>query len=235
VLGRFNDIILARVFDHATIEGLIQHSPVPVINALSDLYHPLQILADLQTLQEQYGCVGNVADGELPNADGLSNLKVAWVGDGNNITHSILAGMPRFGIQVSVATPEGYECDAGVIAKAIDTAKEHDCPVPTFTHDPEEAVHQADVIVTDTWVSMGQEEEKAERIKAFTGYQVTEDMAKGSNPDWKFMHCLPRKPEEVDDAVFYNPDRSLVWDEAENRMWTVMAVAISQLQGGVEL
>lgn len=156
------------------------------------------------------------------------------MGDGNNITHSILAGMPRLGVEVRVAVPAGgkYDCDPGVVQRSIDVAKETGSPVPFFCNDPEEAVKEADVIVTDTWVSMGQEEEKAGRLRDFSGFQVTEELGKGAKPDWKFMHCLPRKPEEVSDKVFYG-DRSIVWQEAENRMWTVMAVALAQLEGGI--
>jgi len=231
VLGRFNDVILARVYGHEVIEGLTEHSPVPVINALSDKYHPLQILADLQTLQETF-CPPPADGSAPPAADGLSGVKVAWVGDGNNIAHSILAGMPRLGVQVAVATPKGYECDSDVAARAIAVAEAAGAPVPLFTTDPVEAVRGADVIVTDTWVSMGQEEEKARRLKQFSGYQVTEQLGAGAKPGWKFLHCLPRKPEEVSDEVFYG-ERSLVWDEAENRMWTVMAVALAQLEGGM--
>jgi ornithine carbamoyltransferase len=219
VLSRFNDIVLARVFGHSDIETLMEECSVPVINALSDKYHPLQMLADLQTLRERYGS--------------LEGRKVAWVGDGNNIVHSILAAGPKLGLDVSVATPEGYDVDADVRARAEADAAEFGRAV-SFTRVAEEAVEGADVVVTDTWISMGQEEEKAARMAAFAGYQVTEAMCKGAKEDWTFMHCLPRKPEEVDDEVFYGP-RSVVWDEAENRMWTVMAVALAQLEGGMQI
>lgn len=131
-----------------------------------------------------------------------------------------------------VATPVKYECNAGVMAIAEREAALSGSTIMA-TSDPLEAVHSSDVIVTDTWVSMGQESEKAERLKTFEGYQVTEAMAAagGANPDWKFLHCLPRKPEEVDNEVFYS-DRSLVWDEAENRMWTVMAVIMATMGFG---
>ena len=138
---------------------------------------------------------------------------------------------PKLGYDFRCATPEGYEVDAGVRAIAEELASENGTKM-LFTTDPQESVSGADVIVTDTWVSMGQEEEKAERLRAFDGYQVTNDMASagGANEDWVFLHCLPRKPDEVDDEVMYS-DRSLVWDEAENRMWTVMAVQKMLLHG----
>ena len=219
VLSRFNSVILARVFGHEDVVELAREASVPVINALSDKYHPLQILADLQTLRARLG--GKSGD--------LTGLKVAWVGDGNNITHSLMVALPKLGIDLRVATPKGYEPldDVSQIARA---AAEESGAQLDFTHVASEAVEGADVVVTDTWVSMGQEDEYARRMADFEGYQVTRDMMASAAPDWKFLHCLPRKPQEVDDDVFYDPERSLVWDEAENRMWTVMAVAKDLLE-----
>ena len=219
VLSRFNDVLLARVYGHGDILELCAESTVPVINALSDLTHPLQGLADVLTLRQHFGST--------------KGLTVAWVGDGNNITHTLLSAAAPCGFNLRVATPVGYEAKASVVARA-----RKDCAATgvsiTTTHDPLEAVAGAHVIVTDTWVSMGQEGEAAARKASFAGYQVTEAMAAagGADPRWVFLHCLPRKPQEVDDAVFYSPTRSLVWDEAENRKWTVMAVILAQLQGG---
>jgi ornithine carbamoyltransferase len=221
VLSRFNSIVLARVYEHSDIEELAQECSVPVINALSDMYHPLQILADLLTLREH---VGKGKDGT-----DLTGLKVAWVGDGNNITHSLMVALPKLGIDLSVATPTGYEPHSDVVDLSVGFAKEAGSTIH-FTTDPLEAVQDADVVVTDTWVSMGQEDEYQKRMHAFAGYQVTRDMMSTANPNWKFLHCLPRKPQEVDDDVFYDEERSLVWDEAENRMWTVMAVALDLLE-----
>ena len=222
VLSRFNDVVLARVFGHEDVLELATHSSSPVINALSDKFHPLQILADLMTLEEALG------------KDCLPGLNIAWVGDGNNIVHSFMAAGPKLGVNLRVATPKGHECAADVTERCAAEAKEMGTEL-LLTSDPQEALKGADVIVTDTWVSMGQEEEKAERIKTFQGYQVTRDMISsgGASADWRFLHCLPRKPEEVDDDVFYDEERSLVWDEAENRMWTVMAVIMHQLRGGI--
>ena len=222
VLSRFNELILARVFAHSDVAELAEHSSVPVINALSDLFHPLQILADLMTLQE------NLERGDL---DGL---RIAWVGDGNNIVHSFLAVAPKLGIDMSVATPVGHECDAAVVKRCMEESQVAGTDL-RLTTDPGEAINGADVIVTDTWVSMGQEAEKEERLKTFAGYQVTRDMVEqgGASANWRFLHCLPRKPEEVDDDVFYDDERSLVWDEAENRMWTVMSVVMHLYRGGL--
>lgn len=220
-MSRYNDIILARVFAHSTITELCQYSSVPVINALSDTHHPLQLLADAQTLQEQFG-----------RTEGLT---LAWVGDGNNILHTFLSSAGALGYNVRYACPAGYQPDAGIVAASKAAASK--AGVDIFgTHVPEEAVKGADVIVTDTWVSMGQEADAAKRTRDFAGYCVTEELARrgGAKADWKFLHCLPRKQNEVDDAVFYS-DRSVVWDEAENRKWTFMAVAMAQILGGADL
>ncbi|KAJ3042282.1 ornithine carbamoyltransferase [Rhizophlyctis rosea] len=227
VISSMVDGILARVGEHDEIETLAEYSSVPVINALTAKYHPLQALADVMTLYEIYlpdALSHSPTKNPLP-LPLLPKLNVAWVGDGNNIIHSLLVTLPRLGANVSVATPKGYDCAEDV----VEFAKEHatggqERGEISFTRDPTVAVKDADVIVTDTWVSMGQEMEKAKRLQEFQGYQVTEEMAKGAKPNWKFMHCLPRKPEEVDDEVFYNPERSVVFQEAENRKYTVMAV-----------
>jgi ornithine carbamoyltransferase len=221
VLGRFSDLVLARVFGHGDIEELSRHCGSPVINALSDQHHPLQLLADMQTLEEEFGSV--------------QGLTIAWVGDGNNILHSFLSSAGALGYNVQYATPPGFEPKAAVVAAA--TALAHSGGVRiSGSHDPLQAVQGADVIVTDTWVSMGQEGEVAARMRAFEGYQVTEAMAKrgGAKPRWVFLHCLPRKPQEVDEEVFYGP-RTRVWDEAENRKWTFQAVALALAKGGVHL
>ncbi len=213
VLSRFNDLILARVYGHEDVEELAKYSKVPVINALSDKFHPLQILADLMTVREHFGK--------------LEGLKIAWVGDGNNVCHSLMIGATKVGMHMSVATPKGYEPEEDVAEAAKKIASEEGVNI-TFTNDPREAVKDADIIVTDTWISMGQDSEKEKRLRDFAGYQVTEELGKLAKPHWKFMHCLPRKPQEVSDEVFYS-DRSIVFDEAENRMYTVMAVMMKLL------
>jgi len=161
----------------------------------------------------------------------LEGLKIAWVGDANNVLFDLAIGAAKLGVDVAVATPKGYEIPAsmkeiilqsGVDGKTVGKLTE--------TNVPEEAVKGADIIVTDTWVSMGQEEEKAKRLREFQGFQITTELAQrgGAKSGWKFMHCLPRHPEEVSDEVFYSP-RSLVFSEAENRLWS----AISALEGFV--
>jgi ornithine carbamoyltransferase len=215
VLCRFNDVILARVFGHSDVEELAKHSSVPVINALSDKYHPLQTLADLMTLREHFG------------PRGLKGKTLSWVGDGNNVLHDLMLGSIKLGMHVRVATPLGYRPDTEILAEAEQLAKDNGVTL-TVTADPLEATKGAHVVVTDTWVSMGQEEEGKKRKKDFAGYQVNDSMMANADPAAVFLHCLPRKPEEVSDGVFYSA-KSLVFPEAENRMWTVMAVAMEVL------
>lgn len=224
VLCRFNSLLLARVFGHEVVLDLAKYSDVPVINALSDLHHPLQTLADLMTLQEAFGSGLTTDSGSTP-------IKVAYVGDGNNIAHDLLLGCAMMNIPCSIASPKGYEIDTSIrddILKIYAEKKQGDGIV--MTENPAVAVHDADVVVTDTWVSMGQEEEAKIRLQAFEGYQVTMNMMSqgGAKKNWKFLHCLPRHQEEVDEEVFYS-DRSLVFEEAENRMYTVMAVIATML------
>ncbi|XP_050416192.1 ornithine transcarbamylase, mitochondrial [Patella vulgata] len=214
VLSRMTDIILARVYAHSDVEELADEASVPVISGLSDMFHPLQCLADFVTLQEHYGY--------------LYGLKIAYVGDGNNILHSLMYGCAKLGIDLSIATPTGYEPDPDVTQEVIKMYKQKKTQF-CMTSDPLEAVYRADVIVTDTWVSMGQEEEKTKRLKDFAGYQIDRNMLKEANANWTFLHCLPRKQEEVTDDIF-NDKNSLVWQEAENRKWTVMAVMLHVLQ-----
>jgi ornithine carbamoyltransferase len=206
--------IVARVGPHSDIAKLAKHSSVPVINALCDTYHPMQIIADFACISQNLG-------------HNLKWLKIAWVGDANNVLFDMCIGARKMGIDISVATPQGYEIPK-TIGKLIE---QQDGQGMLFeTNSPEEAVKSADIIVTDTWISMGQEEEKVKRLKAFAGYQVTEEMARkgGAAENWKFMHCLPRHAEEVSDEVFYGK-RSLVFPEAQNRLWA----AISALEGFV--
>ena len=214
VLSRFNSIVLARVYEHKDVVELAKYAEVPVINALSDLHHPLQTLADLMALQQRFG-------------KDLRGKTVAWVGDGTNVLHDLMLGSVKMGMNVQVATPVGYEPNSDIMAKTETLAKENGVSIST-TVVAEDAVKGADVVVTDTWVSMGQEEESARRIKDFDGYQVNSELMGKANDGAVFLHCLPRHPEEVSDEVFYS-DASLVFPEAENRMWTVMAVMSAQL------
>ena len=221
VVSSMVSAMVARVNAHSDVATLAQHSSVPVINALSDLYHPLQTIADYLTIHETF-LPSSSTDKNL----GLDGLKIAWVGDANNVLFDLALGAAKLGCDLSVATPKGYEIPQQIKEVIAKTSPSPQTPANSLfeTNVPEEAVKNADIIVTDTWVSMGQEEEKAKRLKQFEGFQVTAELAKrgGAKEGWKFMHCLPRHPEEVSDEVFYSP-RSLVFQEAENRLWAVLA------------
>ncbi len=214
VLSRFNSLVLARVFSHNDVLELAEHATVPVINALSDMHHPLQTLADLMALEDHFG--------------DLKGKTLAWVGDGNNVLHDLMLGSAKLGMNVRIATPKGYEADAGVLETTRTLGADNGTEDVFTTNDASEAVKGSDVVVTDTWVSMGQESEYEKKIKEFDGYQVNSSLMKQANPGAVFLHCLPRHPEEVSDEVFYS-EQSLVFPEAENRMWTVMAVMAAQL------
>ncbi|KAJ2355734.1 ornithine carbamoyltransferase [Coemansia erecta] len=220
VISSMVDGIFARVGAHSEIAAIAKHSSVPVVNALCDENHPTQILADLLTIWEVFGARRANAQNMF---DVFRGLRVAWVGDANNIVYEMLAAMPKCGMHMSVCTPAKYPVPAAVRERAAADAQAADVSVSYHT-DPLQAVAGADIVVTDTWVSMGQESEKAQRLRDFEGFQVSMEMAKkgNANKDWIFMHCLPRKPEEVTDEVFYS-DRSVVFQEAENRKWTIMA------------
>ncbi|XP_029459052.1 ornithine carbamoyltransferase, mitochondrial [Rhinatrema bivittatum] len=211
VLAGMTDAILARVYKQSDLEQLAQEASIPVVNGLSDSYHPIQILADYLTIQEHFGH--------------LNGLTLSWIGDGNNVLHSIMLSAAKLGMHLRIATPKGYEPELSVTKTAQQFSKEQNTQL-LLTNDPLEAASGSNILVTDTWVSMGQEEEKKKRLKAFHGYQITNQTGKVASPNWIFLHCLPRKPEEVDDEVFYSP-KSLVFQEAENRKWTIMAVLAS--------
>ncbi|CCU76084.1 hypothetical protein BGHDH14_bgh00904 [Blumeria hordei DH14] len=205
--------IVARVAGHSEVVDLAKFSSVPVINALSNDFHPMQTIADMLTIKEAF----------VGRQSALHGLKLAWVGDASNVLFDLAIGAMKLGINLSVATPPGYGIPTA-IQKLIESANTSGASF-SMTNVPQEAMKDADVIVTDTWISMGQEVEAAERRKAFAGYQITENLAKqsGAKPNWKFMHCLPRHEDEVDDNVFYGP-RSLVFPEAENRLWSAVSV-----------
>jgi ornithine carbamoyltransferase len=217
--------IVARVGPHADVADLAKHSSVPVINALSDLYHPLQTVADFQTIHEAFSTApSRPASPAVVPSLGLEGLKIAWVGDANNVLFDLAIGATKLGVDISVATPNGYGIPSNIKDIIADASTEVPRPGRILeSHVPEDAVRDADVIITDTWISMGQEDEKVKRLKAFEGFQVTAELAKqgGAKPDWYFMHCLPRHPEEVSDEIFYGP-RSLVFKEAENRLWAAI-------------
>ena len=206
-LDRWTHGIVARVFSQATIDELAAWSCVPVINALSDKFHPCQALADVLTLREQFG--------------DLEGLKLAFVGDGNNVANSLMLTAARLGVHVAVATPRGYEPDAAIVEQA-------EGPI-TITSDPCEAVADAHAVYTDVWASMGQESEAAERARAFAPYQVNEGLFAEARPDAVFMHCLPAKRGlEVTDGVMESP-RSVVFDQAENRLHAQKALLVALL------
>ena len=217
VLSRFNSLILARVFAHSDVQELAQYATVPVINALSDLHHPLQTLADLMALQQQFGT----------GPSDLQGKTVSWVGDGNNVLHDLMLGSATLGMNVQIATPVGYEPNARILETTQALAKANGAHVLTTTV-ADEAVAGAHAVVTDTWISMGEEDQAAKKMKEFAGYQVNNELMSKADPSAVFLHCLPRHPEEVADEVFYG-EQSIVFPEAENRMWTVMAVMAAQL------
>ena len=209
VLSRYVDGIMARVFSHDHILQLAEYSPVPVINGLSDYNHPCQALADMLTIRE--------------HKSAFPNLKLAWVGDGNNVLHSLLFAASKLGMDVATATPEGYEPLDDVVLQAKEIAKETGSSIE-LTNDPVEAVRDADVIYTDTWTSMGQEEERKKRLQVFPPYQVNAALVSRAKPDTIVMHCLPaHRGEEITDEVADGP-HSVLFDQAENRMHAQKAV-----------
>ncbi|KAJ4294259.1 ornithine carbamoyltransferase [Kalmusia sp. IMI 367209] len=219
VLSSMTAAIVARVGPHSDVAGLAKHSSVPVINALSDLYHPMQIIADFLTITE-------INPSTSTTSLGLEGLKIAWIGDANNVLFDLAIGAAKLGVDIAVATPKGYEIPKemrDIIGQAASTAPKAGKLFEMTV--PEEAIKDADILVTDTWVSMGQEEETVKRLKAFEGFQITSELAKrgGAKDSWSFMHCLPRHPDEVSDEVFYGP-RSVVFREAENRLWSAISV-----------
>jgi ornithine carbamoyltransferase len=213
VLSRYVNGIMARVFAHDDILDLARYGTVPVINGLSDLLHPCQALADYFTLRERRG--------ELPG------LKMAYVGDGNNVAHELLYGAVKLGMRFSIGCPDGYQPNQAVWNAALREAQKLGSPQPEMTSDPFEAVKGADVVYTDVWTSMGQEAESRKRLAAFRGFQVTPEMMAAAGPQAVFMHCLPaHRGEEVAAEVIDGP-QSVVFDEAENRLHVQKAVLVT--------
>jgi ornithine carbamoyltransferase len=218
VLSRFVHGIMARVFAHQDVLDLARHGTVPVINGLSDLLHPCQALADYFTLRERRGSI--------------AGLKIAYVGDGNNVCHELMFGAVKLGLEMSVGCPRGYEPNPLILKSATREAQKLGTPVPEVAHDPMQAVTLADVVYTDVWTSMGQEAESKRRRRDFEGYRVTEAMMAAAAPEAIFMHCLPaHRGEEVDADVIDGP-RSVVFDEAENRLHVQKAVLVTLMGGG---
>ena len=213
VLSRFVDGIMIRTFGHAEVEQLAEWSSVPVINGLTDLLHPCQVMADLHTIRENLG----------PE---MGRLKVAWIGDGNNMANSWLNAAYRLGFELRLAVPEGYRPDSAILERARGAAN------ILLTGDPREAAAGADVINTDVWTSMGQEEETAARERAFQGYCVDNELMNTAADGAIFLHCLPaHRGEEVSAEVIEGP-RSRVWDQAENRLHVQKAIMV-QVMGGL--
>ncbi|MEE4563311.1 ornithine carbamoyltransferase [Paenibacillus polymyxa] len=212
VMSRYLDGIMIRTFGHDNVVELARYASVPVINGLSDLAHPCQVLADYQTLYEQKGK--------------LKGLKLAYIGDGNNMAHSLLIGGAKLGVHVSIASPAGYEPDPSVVAVSREIAK-HTGSEIVITQSPQEAVKDADAIYTDVWASMGFEEEQKERELAFADFQVNEELVKLAKPDYLFLHCLPaHRGEEVSAGVIDGPN-SVIFDEAENRLHAQKALLVA--------
>lgn len=212
VLSRYLSAIMIRSFYHSTVEEIAKNASIPVINGLSDKEHPCQILADTLTIKENFG-------------DDLTAVKVAWVGDGNNVCNSLLLSSAYTGFEVHVSTPKGYEPDSGIIESAIKAGARL-----KFYDKPEDAVKDCNVVYTDTWISMGSEDEKDIRLKAFSGFCVNEELMSKASGDAIVMHCLPaHRGEEITDAVMEGK-QSVVWSQAENRLHAQKALLVKLLQ-----
>jgi ornithine carbamoyltransferase len=220
VLSRYVDGIMARVFSHEDLVEMARYATIPVINGLSDLSHPVQALADFMTLLERRGT--------------LDGMRLAYIGDGNNVCHSLMLAAVRLGVQIAVATPAGYEPNPLIAKSAAREAQKAGTPPPILTRDPMEAVKGADAVYTDVWTSMGQEAEQAARVKAFQGFMVTRAMMASAAKDAVFMHCLPaHRGEEVAADVMDGP-QSIVFDQAENRLHAQKAVMVLLMGGPVD-
>ncbi len=196
VLSRMVDAVMIRTFEHEKLERFAEFSRVPVINALTDMYHPCQLLADVQTFVEHRGSI--------------EGRTVAWIGDGNNMCHSYINAARQFDFKLNIACPEGYEPDAEVLTAAGNAAQ--------MMRDPVAAAEGAHLVTTDVWASMGQEEEQAEREKAFANYEVTRKIMQAAADEAVFMHCLPAHRGEEVAAEVIDGSQSIVWDQAENRL-----------------
>ncbi len=211
VLARYDDLIMARLFEHKNIKELAKYSDVPVINGLTDLNHPCQVIADILTIQEHRGH--------------LENLKVAFIGDGNNVANSWINLAARIPMHFSIATPEGYEPNSDF----VDNARNEGISEIEIVHDPEEAAQNADVLYTDVWASMGEEDKADEKKQAFQGYQINQDLLQVAKPQAYIMHCLPaHRGEEITDEALES-DNSIVFDEAENRLHAQKAIMLKLL------
>ena len=211
VISSMTSCIFARVNKHLEILSLCKDSSVPIINSLCDKYHPLQAIADLLTIKESFG-------------GDTKGLKLAWIGDANNVINDLAIASLKMGIHVSISVPESISFDKDVENDAQKLAAQQGLKFE-IVHDPKQALQNANIVVTDTWMSMGEELQKVAKLKQFAGYQIDEQLIKQGQvaSNWVFMHCLPRHQEEVADDVFYS-DNSVVFEEAENRLYAAMAV-----------
>ncbi|HMI98434.1 MAG TPA: ornithine carbamoyltransferase [Gaiellaceae bacterium] len=209
VLERYLDAIMIRTFAQEDVEQLAEHTSIPVINGLTDYAHPCQALADLMTIRERLGR--------------LSGVRLAYLGDGNNVCISLMVGAARFGLRFVAATPEGYEPDADAVTAARRAAVQMGGTVE-LVRDPKEAARDADVLYTDVWTSMGQEEEAERRRKDLAGYRIDDDLLQAAGPEAIVLHCLPAHyGEEITEEILYGP-QSAVWDQAENRLHSQKAL-----------
>ncbi len=216
VLSRMVDAVAWRTFSQAKLEAFASFASIPVVNALTDEHHPCQALADLMTIEESIGT--------------LAGRHLGYVGDGNNVAHSLIEAGALAGMHVVLATPKGFEPDAAIVSAARDRASETGGSID-IVHEPSDAVRGADAVYTDVWTSMGEEQEREARLRAFEGYVVTPALMELAEPGAIFLHCLPaHRGEEVEDAVIEGR-WSRVWDEAENRLWTEQAVLYALITG----
>ena len=210
VPSRYLDGIMIRTFGHDKLVEFAKWADVPVINALTDLLHPCQVLADMLTIREHLG-------------KNLKGLKLAYIGDGNNMTNSLMYGCAKMGMNFAAATPAGYEPDAGVVKNAKEDAKATGSSI-VLTHDVAEAAKDADVLYTDVWVSMGEEEEREKRLKDLAGYQINKELLKNASKRAVVMHCLPAHRGEEITADVFEDNANVIFDEAENRLHAQKAV-----------
>ncbi len=211
VLSRYLDGIMIRTFAQSDVDELAKHADIPVINGLTDLLHPCQVLADFQTIREY--------------KKGLKGLKMCYIGDGNNMTNTLIQGAAKVGMDIACASPEGYTCNLDVVAKAKEDADANGSKI-ILTTSPQEAIEGADIVYTDTWTSMGQEAEKAQRIKDFEGFRIDDVLMEKAKKDAIFMHCLPAyRGYEATESVIDGP-QSVIFDEAENRLHAQKAVMV---------
>ena len=210
VMSRYLDAIMIRTFNHSEVVELAKHATIPIINGLTDLLHPCQILSDIFTIHEKLGKV--------------KGLKIAYIGDGNNVANSLLYGASKTGMHLTIATPEDYRPNQKVVKEAKKFAQKNGGKI-RLTQDPKSAVKNCDIIYTDAWASMGQEEEAEKRKEIFQKYQVNKALLKGASKDVLVMHCLPaHRGDEITDDVMDNPKHSIIFDQAENRLHTQKAI-----------